>query len=127
MSVIDTDTENWEMDVEKAEMPVVVMFHSPSCPHCQSIMPHFEKIANDYEEAIRFVRLDVSANGWIAERYGIMATPTFSVFCHRTKVMELAGAAYPAMLERMIEDSIAKSSECEKSSTKIDYDITGYA
>jgi len=127
MAVIDTDTVNWETDVEKAELPVVVMYHSPSCPHCQTIMPHFEEIAKNYEDAVRFVRLDVTANVWIAERYGIMATPAFSVFCHGTKVMEMTGAAYPAMLERMIEDSISKSSECAMKSTRINWDVTGYA
>ncbi|WP_346865914.1 thioredoxin family protein [Methanocalculus sp. MSAO_Arc2] len=125
-AVIEIHHMAWEKNVEKAADPVVVMFYSPGCPHCTAMTPYFEEYATDLGEAIVFVRIDVTANPWIAERYSIMSTPTFAVFCTGRPVAQLVGAVYPALLRKMIEEGIANAQECAGQSTVIDYEITGY-
>lgn len=124
--VLDLDTMNWEKNVEKAADPVAVLFYSPTCPHCRSIMPYFENYAGELEGAISFVRIDISINPWIAERYGIMSTPTFAVFCQGRPVAQIVGAVYPSLIRKMIEEGMKNAKECAGQSTVIDYEITGY-
>jgi hypothetical protein len=56
-----------------------------------------------------------------------MATPTFKFFCQGRPVKEMVGTAYPALLKRMIDEALLHGSDCVRSSTAIDYDISGYA
>jgi hypothetical protein len=44
-SVIEIDDRIWQDVVEKRGGSIVVMFYSPSCPHCLAMMPYFERYA----------------------------------------------------------------------------------
>jgi len=77
-SIIELDDMNWELLVEKEGKPMVVMFYSPTCPHCLAMMPHFERYADEFKGKISFARIDITRNPFSVSRYGVMATPTFS-------------------------------------------------
>lgn len=124
--VLELDTMTWEKNVERAADPVVVLFYSPTCPHCKSMMPYFTEYAHELGEAISFVKIDIHANPWIAERYGVRSTPTFAIFCQGRSVAQLVGAVYPTLIKKMIEEGIKSAKECAGQSTVIDYEITGY-
>lgn len=116
----------WEKAVERADKPVVVMFHSPSCVFCRQMEPYFRTYAAEYRDTVTFVRLNVLASPWTAERYGVRSTPTFKFFCSGKPVQDLVGAVYPAVLKRMVDEVLVHGKDCAKNSTAIDYEITGY-
>lgn len=124
--VIDVDDRTWEDLVERQGKPALAMFHSPTCPHCQMMMPYFEEYASEFRGKVAFVRLNVLENIYTAQRYGIMGTPTFKFFCGGRPVQELVGAVYPTLLKKLAEDGLSLGDECKRASTPIDYDI-GYA
>jgi thioredoxin 1 len=123
---VEVDSTTWEKVVEKSALPVSVMFYSPSCPHCRVIRPYFEQFAREMEGRMIFVILNVAANAWIGERYGIQATPTFKWFCNGKPIQELVGAVYPALLKKISEDVLVYGKECAEKSTSLRYEITGY-
>ncbi len=125
--VVEVTDAAWEKMIEKGEKPAVVMFYSPECPHCHTMEPYFRALAGRYGEVLLFARLNSASNLWTAERYGVRGTPTFKFFCRGRPVAELVGAVYPAMLEKRIEELLEHGEECIRSSTAIDYEITGYA
>jgi thioredoxin 1 len=116
----------WEKTIEKGELPAVVMFYSTNCPYCRTVEPYFRQLSEEYKDIVVFARLNIESSLWTAERYGIRATPTFKFFCQGRPVREIVGAAYPALLKKMIDESLLHGQECARSSTLIDYDITGY-
>jgi thioredoxin 1 len=126
MTVAEVTDKNWEKYIEKGARPSVVMFYSPTCPHCQAMEPYFQRFAERYGESVFFARLDITENMWTAERYGVLGTPTFKFFCSGRPFEELVGEVYPAMIEKRIEDLLEHGGECIRSSSAIDYDITGY-
>ncbi len=113
--------------VEKGEKPAIVMFYSPTCAFCHSIEPHFRQYAKEFAGEVTFVRIDISANLWTAERFGVRGTPTFKFFCNGRPVSDMVGAVYPTLLKRMIEEGLKNGENCVKNSTAINYDISGYA
>lgn len=125
-TVVELTTRDWESAIEKGLKPAVVMFYSTGCLHCRAMEPYFHTFAERYGEKILFARLKIEENIWIAERYGILSTPTFTFFCSGRPFEELVGEVYPAMIEKRIEDLIEHGEECVRSSTAIDYEITGY-
>jgi thioredoxin-like negative regulator of GroEL len=124
--VLELSDTNWEELVEKSALPVFVMFFSPTCPYCRTMEPYFRGYAQDFEGMVTFGRLNILASPWIAERYGILSTPTFVIFCTGRPFQQLVGGVYPALLKRMVEESLSKGKECVKSTTAINYDISGY-
>jgi thioredoxin-like negative regulator of GroEL len=88
--------------------------------------PYFRGYAGEYKDTVLFVRLNVLSAQWTAGRYGIRSTPTFTFFCNGRPVREMAGAVYPAILKKMVDEVLLHGKECAQNSTLIDYDITGY-
>jgi thioredoxin 1 len=125
-SIIELGDSQWEEVVEKGNMPSVVMFYHPSCPHCMAMMPHFEKYAEEFRGKIVFARINVETNPYSVNRYGVMATPTFKFFCGGRPVQEIVGEIYPSLLKKITEDALQYGKECASRSTPIDYNI-GYA
>lgn len=125
--IVELNDANWEKSVEEGEKPVMVMFYSTSCPHCQAMEPHFEKYANEFKDKVVFAKVNVTDNPTIVGRYGIMGTPTFKFFCKGKPIQELVGAIYPTLLKKAIEETLQHGSQCVKNTTWIDPGITGYA
>ncbi len=123
MSVLEVDDKSWEREVELAELPVLVMFFGPLCPYCKEMEPHFRHYAQEYEGKVKFVTLNIVESQFTAERYGVMATPTFTFFCHGTPVQNLAGAAYPTLLQKLIDESLEHGEACREKSTPVRFDI----
>jgi thioredoxin 1 len=123
MNIFEVDDQTWEQSVERAEQPVLVMFHSITCPNCKVMEPYFNEYAQEYAEKVQFVKLNVLENQFTAERYGVMATPTFKFFCNGKPVQELVGAAYPTLLKKLIEDSLAYGKECLEKATPVRFDM----
>ncbi len=124
--IVEVSDQTWEKTVEKGEKPAIVMFYSPACPYCRTMEPYFKNFADRYGDVLLFARLNITSSLWTAERYGVRGTPTFKFFCMGRPIEELVGAVYPAMLEKRIEDLLAHGEACVRSSTAIDYEITGY-
>ncbi|HUU75666.1 MAG TPA: thioredoxin family protein [Methanoregulaceae archaeon] len=124
--LVEVSDRTWEKEIEKADGPALVMFYSPTCPHCRNMEPYFKQYAEEYAGLVLFARLDISTSQWIAERYGVRSTPTFKFFCNGKPVSDLVGAVYPALLKRMIDEGLKTGQECLQKSTIINYDITGY-
>ncbi len=124
--LLEVNDQIWEKTVKKGTQPVAVMFYSPVCPFCQQIEPYFKSYAEEFRNSVLFTRINIMANPWTAERYGIRSTPTFKFFCYGKAVQEIVGPVYPALLKKMVEEGLALKKECEKNTTANDYEITGY-
>ncbi len=68
--------------VNNTPNPVVVLFHSPSCPACQQQKPHFQATADSFGQGVTFITIDVSVptNKPAARRLGIKRIPMIFVF-----------------------------------------------
>lgn len=126
-SIIELEDTTWGQRVEESKKPVVVMFYSPVCPYCKAMEPYFEEYAKEYSSSAVFGRINIAANPWTAERYGVQGTPTFKFFCHGRPIWEQVGQIYPAILKNAVRDMIQHGEECIRKSTPIGQDITGYA
>ncbi len=120
------DDHTWEHAVERNTEPVLVMFFSPTCRHCTQMEPYVEDLAREFSSSVKFFRLNILQFGWIAERYGVMATPTFIYFCGGKPVQTRVGAVFPAILKKMVEEMVQGGEECRMKSTEIEYEISGY-
>jgi thioredoxin 1 len=83
---------NFEQEVEKSEVPVLLDFWAVWCGPCKAIAPHVEKIAEEYEGKAKVGKLDVDNNPGVATKFGIRSIPTILIFKDGNVVDQIVGA-----------------------------------
>jgi thioredoxin 1 len=78
--VVDTSDGNFEQEVIKSGVPVLVDFWAPWCGPCKSIAPMIEEIANEYEGKLKVVKVNVDQNGEWAGKYNVRGIPNLILF-----------------------------------------------
>ncbi len=71
---------NFEQEVLKSELPVLVDFWAEWCMPCRMLAPTIEKVAKDYAGKVKVGKVDTDANRDISIKYGISAIPTVILF-----------------------------------------------
>lgn len=73
-------TENFETEVLKSDMPVLVDFYADWCGPCKMMGPVVEELAQEYEGKARIGKLNVDTSEEMAAKYKVMTIPTLAVF-----------------------------------------------
>jgi len=79
-NISSVSDENFEEDVLKSDLPVLVDFWAGWCAPCLMIAPTLENIAQVYKEKMKIKKLNVDENPRTAAKYGIMSIPTLLLF-----------------------------------------------
>ncbi len=103
MAVTDQD---FETQVLKATMPVLVDFWAEWCVPCKMIAPMVEDLATEYDGKVNFVKLDVAANPETAVKFGIRSIPTLLLFKNGKPVDQVVGAVPKAVLKKRLENAL---------------------
>ncbi len=77
---IKLTNENFENEVLKSDIPVLVDFFATWCGPCQLIAPIIEDIAKEYEGKAKVGKVDVDEAQALAIKYGVSSIPTLIVF-----------------------------------------------
>ncbi len=69
-------TQNFEEEVLKSDIPVVVDFWATWCQPCLKLGPILEEMEKDYDGEVKFGKLNIENDQEIATKYGVMSIPT---------------------------------------------------
>jgi len=72
--------QNFEAEVLKSELPVLVDFYADWCGPCKMMVPVVEELAKELAGKVTVGKLNVDENPQTAEKYGIMSIPTLIYF-----------------------------------------------
>ena len=92
MAEITITNENFEQEVLKSDIPVLVDFWAVWCGPCQMVGPILSEIAEENEGKIKVGKVNVDEQPELARQFGIMIIPTMMVFKGGEKVNQLVGA-----------------------------------
>jgi thioredoxin 1 len=93
---------NWEKEVLKAEVPVLVDFWAPWCGPCRSQGPIVETLAKELGDKALVGKLNVDENPEVASNYGIRSIPTLAVFKNGEPVKGFVGMTPAGELKKAL-------------------------
>jgi len=103
MAEITLNESNWEEEVIKSDIPVIVDFWAAWCMPCRMISPAIEEISNEYDSQIKVGKLNTDENPSIAGKYNIMGIPAVLFFKDGGIVDQIVGAVPKIVIEEKIK------------------------
>ncbi len=91
-NVLELTDANFEAEVVKSDLPVLVDFWAPWCGPCRMIAPSVEALAGEWAGKIKVGKLNTDESGEAAAKFGIRSIPTLMVFKGGEVVATLVGA-----------------------------------
>jgi thioredoxin 1 len=101
--VIEVNDGNFEYQVLKSKIPVVVDFWAPWCGPCRMIAPITEKLADEYQGQVKFCKLNVDENRLAAGKYQVMSIPLLLFFKSGKVIEQIIGAVSESAVRSKIE------------------------
>ncbi len=106
MSEITLTKANFQEEVLKSTMPVLVDFWAPWCGPCRQIAPVVEELAREYAGKAKVGKVNVDDEGDLANRYGVVSIPTLIVFKNGAEAAKKIGAGNKRDLEAFLLDNM---------------------
>lgn len=107
MKEVTITADNFDEEVLKSSIPVLVDFWAPWCGPCKIVGPILSELAESYDGKIKIAKLNVDENPDLTQRFNVMSIPTMKFFKAGEVVGELVGAAPKNTIESEIQKILA--------------------
>jgi thioredoxin 1 len=104
--IINTTDSNFDADVLKSDLPVLVDFWASWCAPCKAIAPVLEDLAREYDGKLKIVKVDVTNCEETAVQYNIRNIPALIIFKNGEAAAQQVGAAPRSKLAAFIDQNI---------------------
>ena len=101
-----TDDE-FDEQVLRSDVPVLVDFWAPWCGPCRFVAPVLDELASDYNGRVVVAKINTDDEQAAAVRFGIQGIPTIILFHRGKEIDRVVGAMPKHHLERWIDSAIS--------------------
>ncbi len=103
MTPIVLTADNFEQEVLKSEVPVLVDFWASWCGPCKMLSPIVDVVAEGSDGSFKVAKVNVDDEPELAERYNIMSIPALKVFKDGAIAKESVGLIDQEQVEALVK------------------------
>ena len=106
--VINLTDENFEKEVIKSNLPVLVDFWAPWCQPCLMLAPILDKLSEELDGRLKIYKVNIETdnNRDLASRYSIQSIPSMKLFKNGKIVREFMGIKQKVVLKQELEKEL---------------------
>jgi thioredoxin 1/putative thioredoxin len=101
--------QNFEQEILRSELPVLVEFGAEWCGPCKTVAPELESLALELDGKAKIVSIDIDQAPLLAREMGIQSVPTFVVFHQGRPVNGKVGALRRAQLKELLDPVLPRA------------------
>lgn len=90
---------NFESEVLKSDIPVLVDFWAEWCGPCRALAPKLEELASEWGEKVQVVKINIDENRESAVKFGVRSIPMLILFKDGQEVEQIIGNAAKEVIE----------------------------
>lgn len=102
-NAVAVTTTDFDQEVLKSSVPVLIDFWAVWCGPCKMIAPHVDALAAEYAGKVKVFKVNVDEEPDIAGKYGIMSIPTLMFFNEGKLVDQIVGAVPKSAIAAKLE------------------------
>jgi len=106
--------KNFEEEVLKSPIPVLVDFWASWCPPCKMVEPTIKELAEQFGNTMKIAKINTDQNPKTASAYNIMGVPTFALFKNGKELTRRIGAQSEHQLLNMFSETTLQNSHTKK-------------
>ena len=106
-NITQIDQTNWESEVVKSSIPVLVDFWAEWCGPCRAIAPILEELSTELAGKVKIAKVNVDNLPELAGEFGIRSIPTLLIFKNGTVQQQMVGVMPKATLKAKLEPFLA--------------------
>jgi len=99
--IISANDENFESFMNGVKT-IIVDFWAPTCNPCKLMEPGLEKIAADYQENVKVLKVNVNESPVTSSRFFVRSLPTLLFIKNGLVKTQIIGAANPGQIEKTL-------------------------
>ncbi len=107
MGACKVTDQDFEKEVLKSDIPVLVDFWASWCGPCRIIAPIIDEIAEEFEGKVKVCKLNVDENPVTPGKYGIRAIPTLIIFKNGEPLEIIVGAVSKATILNALNKALS--------------------
>lgn len=106
--VLEVNAGEFEEEVLKSELPILVDFWAPWCPPCKMMIPVLEELNEIAEDKFRVAKVNVEEeiNQDLAQEYDIRSIPNMKLFKNGKVIHEYVGLTDAKTLKNSVIEAI---------------------
>lgn len=106
--IIDITTANFDTEVIKSDVPVLMQFNADWCIPCQKLAPKLLELAIEKGESLKIVQINVDSSPELAKIFKIRLLPALFVMNRGEKYAEAVGNVSKDALEKLLAQALQK-------------------
>ena len=103
---VSVTDQNFEQEVIKSTVPVLVDFWAPWCGPCVAIGPILDSLAAEYKGKIKVAKMNVDENAHVPAQFGVRSIPYMVMFKEGKVINSLVGAHPKNKLKDLFDSAI---------------------
>ena len=107
--MLEITKDNFELEVIKNKLPVLVDFWAPWCGPCRLVGPVLEKLSSEYSNKLVFSKLNVDDSQEITARHDVRGIPCMIIFRDGKEADRIIGSYPETQLRSKIDLILAKA------------------